>query len=405
MSALVDVVGTSSAVWPSLAPRLVVGKPMDIATERHGLLSGEALVGEPLLAELEASGLRGKGGAGFPVARKWSAIRDRSQTGGSVVVANGEEGEPDSLKDRWILTHRPHLVLDGLSLAARTLGAVRAIIYLSHLETVAAVQHAIDEHPSTCVPIEIHIVQPTYVAGEESAVVRSINGGPALPTAKPPRPFELGVDGLPTLIQNVETLAHVAWIARRGAGAFRSVGAELSPGTTLVTLRSGRGTVVAEVPFGPTIGEIFEHCGGGVPSAPQALLVGGWFGGIAPTALLDVAFTYEALADRGAAVGCGAITIVGSDEDLGARAARLAGWYASQSAGQCGACVKGTAAIRDALEQAHLGTPGATVGADLARWGQTLRGRGACAFLDGAANLARSISTDFPQLMKGDRPR
>src|SRR5690606_17859707 len=180
---------------------------------------------DALLSEVSASGLRGRGGAGFPAAIKLSGVRAAARAGSpTVAVANGEEGEPASVKDRWLMRRRPHLVLDGLRLAAAVAGARRAVVYLSDTESARSVDRALTELDSAGlveVPIELAVVDPGYVAGEETAAVRAISGGPARPTDKPPRPFECGVDGLPTLVSNVETLANLPWIHANGGAAFR----------------------------------------------------------------------------------------------------------------------------------------------------------------------------------------
>lgn len=380
-----------AGTYPGIEPRLVVGasatRPLSAAEERDAYTAVDTA---KVLDELARARLRGRGGAGFPAAVKWRTVAAADRC---VVVANGEEGEPASFKDRWLLTHRPHVVLDGLLVAADVVGAQRAIIYLSHPETVEAVRSALAEAPSgVAARVEIFVVEHRYVAGEESAVVRAINGGPALPTAKPPRVFEAGVDGLSTLVSNVETLVHAAWIARHGAGAFRRYGTESSPGTALITLTGADGNSgVYEVPFGPTLRELFRECAGIDPSDAPGLLMGGWFAGIArPEDVLDAQWCFDALAEAKTAVGCGSVTVLGTDEGIGAVAARLARWYARESSQQCGACRKGTDAIAAAL--ARIDNDAAEGGdlANLERWGTSLRGKGACAFLDGAANLART---------------
>ena len=382
-----------AGVYPGIAPRLVTAesgsRPLTLGEERaagtYGPVTADALIGE-----LERAGLRGRGGAGFPAHVKWRAVA--AAAGGCVVVANGEEGEPASYKDRWLLTRRPHAVLDGLLLAADAVGAERAVIYLSHPETVDAVSAALAELPAgTARRVQTHVVAHRYVAGEESAVCRSLNGGPALPRAKPPRVFETGVDGLPTLVSNVETLAAAAWIARNGADAYRRYGTGSSPGTALVTLggpvaRPG----VYEVPYGVTVRQLFTECAGTDPDAAPGLLMGGWFGGIATPDVLDAAWCYDALGDAGSCLGCGAVTLLGADERIGDVSARLARWYASESAGQCGVCHKGTAAVADALERVRDDGALPADHANLLRWGTSLHGKGACAFLDGAARLART---------------
>ena len=385
-----------AGVYPGLTPRLMIGesasRPLTLDEERA---AGTYEPVDPggVIAELERAGLRGRGGAGFPAHVKWRAVGG----GRCVVVGNGEEGEPASGKDRWLLTRRPHAVLDGLLLAAGATGAGRAVLYLSHQETVDAVAAARAElPPEVASRVEVHVVAHRYVAGEESAVCNSVNGGPALPKAKPPRVYEAGVDGLPTLVSNVETLAMAAWIARRGAAAYREHGTPASPGTALVTLQGACARPgVYEVPYGVTVRQLFTACGGTDPAGTPGLLMGGWFGGIAGPGVLDARWCYDHLAAAGSSLGCGSVTLLARDERVADVAAGLARWYAAESAGQCGVCRKGTEAIAGALARVRDAglAGGAAPPADLAgleRWGTSLRGKGACAFLDGAANLART---------------
>jgi NADH:ubiquinone oxidoreductase subunit F (NADH-binding) len=390
----------TAAHAPGIEPRLAADRPLDLAAEQERGTYGPPTCPD-VIAELEVAGLRGRGGAGFPAHIKWRGVAEAD--GPRVVVANGEEGEPSSYKDRWLLTHRPHLVLDGLLLAARTVGADRAVVYLSHPETETAVRAAIAEFdaaildPATGVRLEMHIVAPTYVAGDETAVCRSISGGPALPTARPPRVGEKGVDGLPTLVSNVETLAHAAWIARNGAAAYRAHGTAESPGTTLVTLSGACARPgVHEVPYGLTVAELFELAGG-FTSPPAGFLMGGWFGGLLGPAHAATVCTYEDVRAAGSGLGCAAITALGSHQDPIVVAAEVSAWYAAESAQQCGVCAKGTASIRDAFASLGAGTATARDRDNLARWGQTLPGRGACAFLDGSATWARTVLAEFPE--------
>ncbi len=374
--------------------RLLTPGPLDLGEElARGTYALPAHA--DVIAELEAAGLRGRGGAGFPAAIKWRTVA--GAPGPRVVVANGEEGEPSSKKDAWLLLNRPHLVLDGLLLAARTVGADRAVVYLSHAETVASVREAIAELPGSAGPVpEVHVVEPTYVAGEETAACRSINGGPALPLARPPRVCDEGVDGRPTLVSNVETLAHAAWISRNGAAAYRENGTAESPGTTLVTLTGACAAPgVYEVPFGLTVAELFEIAGG-FTGEPAGFVMGGWFGGLLGPEHAATVCTYEAVRAAGSGFGCGAITALPAGTDPLAVAADITAWYADESARQCGVCAKGTVAIRDVFAALRDGTASDKDRDDLARWGETLPGRGACAFLDGAAGWARTVRAEFP---------
>src|SRR5438132_3927013 len=218
-----------------------------------------------LIAELDASGLLGRGGAGFPVGRKWRSVAQRS-SGGAVVLANGAEGEPLSHKDRSLMAARPHLVIDGALLAARAVNADDIIIYVGveHRAADAALRAALGERP-TDVRGRVRIVQAPvgYVAGEESAAVNFINAGDARPTTTPPRPFERGVRGWPTLVQNVESLALAALIARRGQAWYRGFGHGQAHGLGLLTVSGAVNRAgVQEIELGSSLAEVAAAAGG-----------------------------------------------------------------------------------------------------------------------------------------------
>ncbi|MFJ6938631.1 NADH-ubiquinone oxidoreductase-F iron-sulfur binding region domain-containing protein [Streptomyces sp. NPDC101132] len=347
-----------------------------------------------LLDHLDAAGLRGRGGAGFPAAVKLRAVRDRGRADGGarpVVVANGEEGEPGSVKDRWLLRARPHLVLDGLALAAAVTGAGRGYVYLSDPEAAARVRGALAERPPA-LPVEVVETGHAYVAGEESAVVRRIDGGPALPRAKPPRPFERGVGGAPTLVSNVETLARIALTAARPDLRLRIAR------STLVTLSGGPGTpLLTEVPYGTPLHVLADAVG--VPDAAGALM-GGLFGGLVDARALTLPLEPDALAAAGTALGCGAVRFLAGGECPVSAAADAGGYLAAESSRQCGVCVSGTAAIAGSLAGLAAGTAAADTAAHLERWSAGLRGRGACALLDAAAALAGSLLRAFPTAVR-----
>src|SRR6476646_215374 len=198
------------AAWPGIEPRLLrLGDEDYTEYCKHG---GYQPLDDAdhLLGDVDLSGLLGRGGAAFPLVVKVRTVRDNGrQCGGAVVVANGEEGEPASIKDRWLLRHRPHLVLDGLRLAAQMVDAAHAYVYVSDRQAAEAVETALAEVDAAVLNglvITVVTVEPTYVAGEETAAVRVLNGGPAKPTDKPPRPFEEGVAGLPTLVSDLATI-------------------------------------------------------------------------------------------------------------------------------------------------------------------------------------------------------
>ncbi|MBT2276314.1 hypothetical protein J7E69_33580, partial [Rhodococcus enclensis] len=277
-------------VYPGIQPRLLVdgnnNEDAWLYRSRGGYRPLEDEVA--FLADVSASGLRGRGGAAFPAAIKLATVR--TAAGDSVVVANGEEGEPASVKDRWLLRLRPHLVLDGLRLAAQVVGTTTAVVYLSDGPARESVEGALAEltgDPSFGLQVTIVQVDPTYVAGEETAAVRAINGGPALPTDKPPRPFEEGVAGLPTLVNNVETLANLALLHQLGPESYRGIGTETSPGTFLMTLSTAAGAGLYEVPFGVTLRAVLTWSGTD-PDEVRGFLMGGYFAGVIGPHALDL---------------------------------------------------------------------------------------------------------------------
>ena len=216
---------------------------------------------DALLEQVDLSGLLGRGGAAFPLGTKLRTVRDAGRRGlQTVVVANGEEGEPASVKDRWLLRNRPHLVLDGLRLAVAMVNASHAYVYVSDEQSAAAVSGALSQLDAAAfgaTDVAVLAVEPGYVAGEETAAVRRINGGPAKPTDKPPRPFEEGVSGLPTMVSNVETLANVPYIHEHGSQSYRAVGTPMSPGTFLATITGGgRPAALYEIPHGAAFSDL-----------------------------------------------------------------------------------------------------------------------------------------------------
>ncbi|WP_102419583.1 NADH-ubiquinone oxidoreductase-F iron-sulfur binding region domain-containing protein [Mycobacterium sp. 4858] len=352
---------------------------------------------DELLGEVEGSGLQGRGGAAFPMAVKLRAVRDNGRSaGGSVVVANGEEGEPASIKDRWLLRHRPHLILDGLRLAAAMVAADRAYVYLSDAESASSVEAALAEHAFGDVAIELINVAPGYIAGEETAVTRAINGGPVKPTDKPPRPFQKGVGGRPTLVSNVETLANLPYLQRHGSAEFRSLGTSSSPGTFLVTLTGGgRPPGLYEVPHGLPFRELLALHDVS-PERVQGALLGGYFAGLLNRSVLEATLDHETFRGLGSGLGCGAIALIADDCPVAVAASVLA-YFDRENAGQCGSCFNGTAAMAAVAGALRDGAATSEDLDRLRRWSVTLRGRGACATLDAATNVAGTMLDQFPQ--------
>jgi NADH:ubiquinone oxidoreductase subunit F (NADH-binding) len=390
------------AAWPGLEPRLLrQGDENYIDYRSHG---GYRPLDDPeaLLEQVDLSGLLGRGGAAFPLGTKLRTVRDAGRRGAeTVVVANGEEGEPASVKDRWLLRNRPHLVLDGLRLATAMVGARRAYVYVSDTQSATAVTAALGELAADAfseTTVGVVTVEPTYVAGEETAAVRRINGGPAKPTDKPPRPFEEGVLGLPTMVSNVETLANLPFIHEHGAQAFRAVGTPMSPGTFLATITGGdRPPALYEIPHGAAFSDLLKVHGVSAESVRGALM-GGYFAGLLNTEVLDATLDHETIRRLGAGLGCGAVSLLTDDCPV-AVAASVLSYFDRENAGQCGSCFNGTAAMAAVVSALR---DGAATDADLARlerWSVVLRGRGACGTLDGATNIAASLLRAFPQLV------
>ena len=361
-----------------------------------------------LIAELEASGLLGRGGAAFPVGRKWRAVAERS-SGGAVVLANGAEGEPVSHKDRSLMEARPHVVIDGALLAARAVGAGDIIFYVGgeHRAAEAAMRNAVAERPAD-VRARARIVRAPsgYVSGEESAAVHFMDAGDARPTTTPPRPFERGIGGRPTLVQNVESLALAALIARRGPAWYQGLGHGPARGIGLLTVSGAvNHSGVHEVELGSTLSDA-AAAAGGLNGDVRAVLLGGYFGGWAE---LDeqwgLPLDAPSMRARGLALGCGVVHFLPA-ETCGVEAtARIMTYLASQSARQCGPCVFGLAAIADAMQRLGARSPQPGDLERIVRWSGQLTGRGACRHPDGAVALLQSALNVFADDFAGHQRR
>ncbi len=427
---------------PAGLPRLLAGIPArgSLSLDEHLALHGalpptfgsapsRGRRGSAALLDLvEASGLGGRGGAGFPLAGKLRAVAgaSRSPLGGRpVVVVNGAEGEPASSKDRTLLHSLPHLVLDGAVLAAAAVGAHEIL-----LGVCASAPAALDACALALAErggprrggeggfrFELVAVPSRYVAGQESALVSLLDGGSPLPTFTPPRPFERGVRGRPTLVSNVETLAHLALLARHGPDWFRELGTPAQPGSALVTL-SGPVAFpgVYELEHGSPLTALLDAAGGAT-SPLRAVLLGGYGGTWVDASLLrGLALSDAHLAPHGATLGAGVVVLLSADACPVAELARLVRWLASQSARQCGPCVFGLDALASVFESLVLGDapgelssrPGGVPGRRgapggpatvprLASLAALVNGRGACSHPDGAARLVASALDVFAQ--------
>ena len=352
---------------------------------------------ERIVALAEESGLRGRGGAGFPTGRKLRTVGSSRSV--PVVVVNATEGEPISHKDHLLALRGPHLLLDGAAWAAAAVGAdrIQVCIDRNDREAIASVRAALAERDRLepgGTPVEVFGTPPRYVAGEETALVHWLNGGDAKPTMTPPRPFEKGVDGRPTLINNAETVSHLALIVQHGSGWFRDHGSVDEPGTCLVTVTGAVGQPrVVEVPVGAPLTTVVQAASG-LTERVGAILVGGYFGAWLPATALDtVRLSNAALRPYGAALGCGAVHILGASGCGVLESARVLDWFSYESAGQCGPCVHGLGALAAGMKD--LALFGRADPAQLLAWAGDVEHRGACAMPDGAARFLRSALDVF----------
>jgi NADH:ubiquinone oxidoreductase subunit F (NADH-binding) len=406
-------------------PRLLQGVPpagamsLNEHLATHGeipaSLRGSRRAGPALIEELDQAGLRGRGGGGFPTATKMRAVAgargERALSPFSarpIVVVNGVEGEPGSLKDRTLLEALPHLVLDGASAAADAVGADEIVVGVCESAEAAhaSVTHAIRERKRGG-PKEArwHVarVPVGYITGQESALVSFLNGRPAKPTFTPPMPFERGVRQRPTLVSNPETLAHLALIARHGARWFRTLGTPEHPGSALVTLG---GHVAApgvyEIEHGSSLTSLIEAAGG-LTDQVRAVLMGGYAGSwIDGSYLPSLALCDEDLAPYRAKLGTGVVVVLGASSCGLAETARVARWLAQESAGQCGPCKFGLEGLAHTLDGALNGVadlPDTDHRRRLAHLMSVVRGRGACSHPDGTVRFVGSAVEVFaPEL-------
>jgi NADH:ubiquinone oxidoreductase subunit F (NADH-binding) len=379
-------------------PRLLAGPPLGDGPEH--LRAHRARLGDlppwtdrrEVISVVEASGLLGRGGAGFPVGRKWRAVAEHS-AGDAVVVVNGAEGEPRSVKDRALMEHRPHLVLDGAVVAAVAGGAPDVIQYVGPEHTAAhrVLARAIAERePNPSVRVQLVAAPVGYVGGEATAVVHYLNAGDARPTFLDARPHERGVAGRPTLVQNVESLAQAALIARFGDAWYREVGRGATRGSALITV-SGTNVrpTVREIEYGTPVGEVARLSA--AASSASAVLLGGYFGAWAAfDEVRDEPLDPVTMREHGLGFGCGVVSFSGPDTCGVAATAEIMAYMAGATAAQCGPCVYGLEAIAQAAGRLANGTAPDYELERIGGWAAQVEGRGACHHPDGAIALLRS---------------
>lgn len=339
---------------------------------------------DQLVALLEDAGLTGRGGAAFPTAIKLRAMRR-----GGVVVANVMESEPLSSKDALLAARGPHLILDGLQVVARAVRARRVIVATGHEVPTRHLVAAAAGRDG----IEVMEMTGGFVAGQETALINQIDGGPAIPRDPAVRITERGVGRRSTLVLNAETLAQLALLARYGAGWFRSVGTPADPGSSLFTLS---GSVdrpgVIEAARGTILSDLLATA---QPRHPAAVLLGGYHGTWLREHQFGVHLDRVSLAAVGAGIGAGVVHVI-DDRTCPLRVtADIAEHLAGESARQCGPCVNGLPRIADSIGRLADGSRDERLPAEITRLGALVTGRGACAHPDGTARLVASALTTF----------
>jgi NADH-quinone oxidoreductase subunit F len=329
-----------------------------------------------VLDEVTASGLRGRGGAAFPVGRKWQFAAEAPGPR-KYVVCNGGEDEPGSRKDRLLMENYPHKIVEGVLLCSYAIGAREAFLYVNreYDAAIASLEGALAEAREAGyvgerlfgtdqgVDIQVHRAPTTYVAGEDSAAIESLEGKEALPRQKPPYPATNGFQDMPTIVNNVETLANVPAIVARGGAWYRGIGTEGSPGTMLfTTLERVKRPGIYELPFGTSLRELYEGCAGGLddPRPLRAILPGGPSSGFLMPESLDLPLDHQAFRDAGSALGCGVMTYYPEGTCMVEETLSIARFFAAESCGQCSACQMETQQLVRILEQARQRSPPST---------------------------------------------
>ncbi|MGW0366934.1 NADH-ubiquinone oxidoreductase-F iron-sulfur binding region domain-containing protein [Streptomyces sp. NPDC002990] len=378
------------------APRLLTGLDRFPRLDREAHLGAHGALPrchpDELVRLADDIDLRGRGGAGFPFARKLRAVirSARGRDGRTAVVVNGSEGEPGCLKDTALLLHAPHLVLDGALLSAAVLAAEDVVVAVTRADVEQSVREAVAERGPSGRRVRVVRLPDRFVTGEGTALVSGLNGGAALPSGRTVRTSERGLNGVPTLLSNTETFAQLAVAARMGAPEYRTAGLAAEPGTVLLTVA---GSMVVETPTGTSLAYVLDLCGTGLG---QGVLVGGYHGRwLDPGSARASEVSRRSLATFGAVLGAGAVLPLPEDTCPAGEVARVTRWMAGESAGQCGPCVRGLPGLADVLEQAVRGGGRAALEAVEARL-RAVRGRGACSHPDGTSHFVASALTVFP---------
>ena len=353
-----------------------------------GLERARSLSPEEVIREIERAGLRGRGGAGFPTARKWQFCREAAGAP-KYLICNADEGDPGAFMNRVLLESDPHAVLEGMLIGAYAIGASGGYIYVREEYPLATrrLEIAISQMEDCALlgrnilgkgfDFDIKLVRGAgaFVCGEETALIASMEGYRGAPRSRPPFPASSGLWGKPTNINNVETWAHAAYIMTFGAAAFREYGTEKSKGTKTISLAGNvKHTGLIEVPLGTTLQDIIYNIGGGIPDGRRvkAVQTGGPSGGCLPASHLDLPMDYESLAQAGAIMGSGGMVVMDERSCMVDIARYFLSFTEAESCGKCTPCRLGTRQMRAILDD-------------------IVAGKGETADLDTLESLARSV--------------
>ncbi len=366
---------------------------------------------ENIISILEQADLRGMGGAGFPTHRKWQAVANQENKS-KYVLCNGNEDEPGTFKDRYLLKETPHQIIEGALVAAVAVKANHVYLYINPHQTEALeiMADAVAEWKShelfkeienyLQMPVELKVVKSSglYIGGEETAVISTVEGGFPFPRQKPPYPFESGVFSEPTLVNNVETFATVTHILKNGAKWYNDLGIGNASGTKLYSLS---GDILKpglyELPMGTTLRElVFTHGGGMLTRAPfKAVFTGGPSNTLLTEKDLDVKMDFDSLKETGSSLGTGAMIVMSEGTSIVRKVAEYVDFFAAGSCGQCTSCKIGTYQLSRLLRRIDTGTGLRKDLRALESLCSLLPGSGKCALIDGAATVVSSSLHQF----------
>jgi NADH-quinone oxidoreductase subunit F len=392
---------------------ILVGADLEKWFARGG---GEGLAGalrDPMgvVALIEQAGLRGMGGAGFSAYRKWASVAAKAAPD-KYIVCNGNEDEPGTFKDRFLLEHTPHQVIEGALIAAVATGARHLIVYINphHRQALDACERALGEwrahelmrraEQAIGGPLEMRVVRSSglYIGGEETAVIATVEGGFPFPRSKPPYPADSGILGAPTVVNNVETLAHVPHILRHGSQWYRDLGVGDAAGTKLYSLS---GDVLHpglyELPMGISLEELVFDYGGGMLQGKEfkAVFTGGPSNTLLTKRDLDVPLDFDSVRARSSRLGTGAMIVISEGTGIVRKVAEYVDFFANGSCGQCPPCRGGTFQMMRILSRIDTGR-GTRADIDaLENLCRILPGCGRCSLIDGAVTVVESSLRTF----------